>query len=64
MNEGTLVWRPVEAERLDATGFRLVGPMPEDEDWQFQPGSVVRCVTRTFLDGTQALVAQELIREA
>lgn len=42
LDEGTEVWRPVDAERLGATTYRLSErPKPEDETWSFQPGDIV-----------------------
>jgi len=42
LNEGTDVWRPVEAARLSETTFRLSeDPAPDDEEWTFQPGDIV-----------------------
>ena len=42
LDEGTDVWRPVPAERLGETTYRLaVAPTPEDETWIFQPGDIV-----------------------
>eukprot|EP01031_Cornospumella_fuschlensis_P008849 gene8849-10889_t len=39
LDEGTDVWRPVSAERLGETTYRLaVNPAAEDETWIFQPG--------------------------
>jgi hypothetical protein len=36
------VWRPVEAEELESGRYRILGPVPEDETWEFPPGSIVR----------------------
>ena len=56
-DEGIDVWRPVEAERISESVYRLAdSPVPEAEDWQFLPGSTVRCVLRELSDGA-ALVA-------
>ena len=42
LDEGTDVWRPVKAERLGETTYRIAdGPVPEDEAWSFQPGDIV-----------------------
>jgi hypothetical protein len=42
LDEGTDVWRPVEAERLGETTYRLAyDPVPVDERWTFQPGDIV-----------------------
>jgi hypothetical protein len=57
-DEGTAVWRPVMAEPLGSSLFRLVGPVPEDEVWEFPPGTIVRCEVRNFNSGA-ALIAVE-----
>lgn len=42
LDEGTDVWRPVQAFRLGETTYRIADePIPEDEAWVFQPGDVV-----------------------
>jgi len=42
LDEGTDVWRPVEAQRVGSTTYRLSDtPAPEDEVWSFQPGDIV-----------------------
>jgi len=50
LNEGTDVWRPVE---LSETGGVLivVGKEPDDEEWQFKPGSIVRLDRQQHSDG-------------
>jgi hypothetical protein len=40
LDEGTDVWRPVEADQ-DGDLFKLIGPMPDDEHWEFIPGTIV-----------------------
>jgi hypothetical protein len=57
VGEAVDVWRPVAAEHVTGDAYRLCGPVPEDEVWEFQPGEVVRCEERSFDDGTQGLVA-------
>lgn len=57
LDEGTDVWRPVLAERVAPGLFRLNGPIPEGELWQFQPGEVVRCENRRFSTADDELVA-------
>lgn len=59
--EGTEVWRPVYATVVSGTVFRLLGPVPLGEYWQFSPGSCVRCEQRVFSGGEQGLVAVEAI---
>lgn len=63
LNEGINVWRPVKAEMIGPDLFRLLGPMPESELWQFPPNTVVRCVEREFSDGTRAITAVEIYKE-
>jgi hypothetical protein len=42
LDEGTDVWRPVEAERLGETTYRLTDvPIPDEERRSFQPGDIV-----------------------
>lgn len=43
LEEGTEVWRPVEAEPLESGLYLVMGPVPDDEIWRFPPGTVVRC---------------------
>jgi hypothetical protein len=57
LNEGTDVWRPVEAT-LQAPGtYRVQGEMDEEEEWAFPPGSLVHCEWKTFSDGERRLTA-------
>jgi len=62
-NEGTDVWRPVDAIRLGEGLFKIPGDtrLPDYEDWEFQPGSVVRCVARKLSGGVRltAIEAEE-----
>ena len=48
-DEGVQVWRPVEAEPV-GDGFRIVSECPDDEQWEFQPGDVVRCEMRVLTE--------------
>ena len=59
LDEGVEVWRPVQAESLGENRFRICENTPEDEVWEFGSGEVVRCVRRTFQDGTVGLVPIE-----
>jgi hypothetical protein len=61
LDEGIDVWRPVKAKR-DLTGntyLILEEEMPEDENWEFPPGSRVK-VKQRVLDNRLVLVADEL----
>ena len=61
LDEGTDVWRPVLAARRADDLFEIISTNddPEDEKWQFPPGSLVKCEHRT-LSGGRRLVAVEL----
>ena len=59
LDEGTDVWRPVEAEP-EGPFYRIVGSVPEAETWAFDPGSLVRCEPREFADGS-GLIAVEAV---
>lgn len=58
LNEGTDVWKPVAAERVSSTTFRIPSSaqIPEEEEWMFIPGDVVCCEIRK-LSGGECLVA-------
>jgi hypothetical protein len=55
--EAVEVWRPVQVERADSETWRVLGPVPEGEVWEFQPGDCVRLERRAFADGEVGLVA-------
>ena len=59
LEEGTDVWRPTEAQPMDKDLFRLL-PTADyrlcDEQWEFPPGSIVRCEKRV-LSGDEVCVA-------
>lgn len=60
MDEAVDVWRPVDASLEGDNMYRLADtPMPTEEVWEFQPGSVVRCERRD-LDGEMSMVAVTL----
>ena len=64
LNEGTIVYRPAPAVFLESNIVKLVlhdEYDPDDEEWEFKPGSVVRVENRT-LSGGPVLVAVELIQ--
>ena len=66
LDEGTDVWRPVQARSLGHGRFRIVSENrnPEDEKWQFTSGDVVRCEMEDLMDGTASaanLVAVEKV---
>jgi len=62
-NEGVDCWRPVEATPLKGDIYEIVdaNPFPEEEQWQFSSGDVVRCKEHRFSDGSTGLVAYEKV---
>jgi hypothetical protein len=59
LNEGVEVYRPVVASRVSTTTYILGGADlcdPEDEEWEFPPGSLVN-VQERILNGDVVLVA-------
>jgi len=60
LNEGTTVSRPVRAEQLSDGSFRILGPIPADEEWAFAPGDRVVVKPHLFSDGATGLVADRL----
>jgi hypothetical protein len=64
LNEGTTVVRPAKAVKLGQDIYRILPTSdydPNDEEWQFPPGSVVECVLETR-DGREILVARKSAR--
>jgi hypothetical protein len=69
MNENVTVWAPVQAENLGGNRFRVLGPMPDADEWAFGPGSIVNArVTRfsgcSLSNGPTTLVRPRLTHEA
>lgn len=65
MGEGTTVFRPTKAVCLGQAVVRLLASAnydPDDEDWEFKPGSVVRTEQR-ILDGANANVVVALAEQ-
>lgn len=65
LNEGTDVLRPTTGTFVEPDVVRVEAPDdydPEVEEWQFPPGSEVRCVAE-FRGGVQILVARSRVRE-
>jgi len=53
LDEGTDVWRPVDAVHVEGSKYRIVGVNvdPDDEQWQFKTDQVVLCESRELSDG-------------
>jgi hypothetical protein len=57
LEEGTEVYRPVSAERLSSKIFVLSSQKaPEDEVWEYAPGTKVRVATRILSQGPVPVV--------
>jgi hypothetical protein len=53
LDEGVDCWRPVAAEHIRDDVYRIVGeaPDPQDENWEFVPGQLVRCRWQELVEG-------------
>jgi hypothetical protein len=54
LDEGTDCWRPTQAELMSEGVFRLLPTTnydPDDELWEFPPGTLVRCQTMQLSNG-------------
>ena len=54
LDEGLNVWRPAPAARLADGTYVLLHPDdydPQDEAWEFPPGTIVECERRHTSDG-------------
>jgi hypothetical protein len=51
LDEGTDVWRPVQARRLNGQNVLLLGKPEAGEIWEFPSGAAVVCERREFDDG-------------
>ena len=61
LGEGTVVWRSAQANHVQGSVYELLGAIPEDEQWQFNPGQLVECEEQVFSGGKPGLVARRLI---
>ncbi len=72
LNEGVAVWRPTLGEHVRDSVYRVLPTQDYDletEDWEFPPGSIVRCEKRSLTTGTceqqgEVLVAVESMDHA
>jgi len=53
LHEGVDVWRPVQAERVSDSTYRILNQHYDRsiESWQFEPGDVVLCEMVESSDG-------------
>jgi hypothetical protein len=64
LEEGTDTWRPTQAIPLENNLYKLLPTPdynPEDEVWQFLPGTIVRCVEKRNDKLQKILVATEKV---
>jgi len=62
VGEGTLVWRAVSAERRADGTWVILGSVPEYEEWEFVPGTAVRCEEKLLSGDELGLVAIEAVQ--
>lgn len=65
LNEGTKVYRPAPAFSVGPNVVIILLPDtydPEDEEWEFKPGTTVRTRPQTFSDGEVWPVAVAKVR--
>ena len=63
--EETDVWRPAEAEALGDGRYRVLRPHdydPEDEVWEFVPGTTVHCALRRMSDGDFMVASKRIFQ--
>ncbi len=60
LNEGTLFYRPVEADKNPDGSYTLSLSQPESEEWEFPPGSTVECEWRQQREDNLLLAIREL----
>ena len=56
VKEGPDTWRPVEVTPLEGAAYRVEGPMPDGEIWQFAPGSLIQIKWKNCEDGERRLI--------
>jgi hypothetical protein len=66
LDEGVDVWRPTEGEMVAEMVFKVLPTEnydPEDEHWEFPPGTIVRCEKQIKWDrgANEVLVAVEKV---
>ncbi|MCI0348645.1 MAG: hypothetical protein L0Z53_04400 [Acidobacteriales bacterium] len=60
LDEGVDCWRPVQADKVGENLYRIRGPVPEGERWEFQPDDVVRAVIRKLSDGPTLVAIEKM----
>ncbi len=58
LDEGTDCWRPTQGELVEEGIYRLLPTTnynPDDESWEFLPGTLVRCQTLMLSEGDKVV---------
>tara|TARA_B100000676_G_scaffold301188_1_gene347997 strand:- start:1002 stop:1220 length:219 start_codon:yes stop_codon:yes gene_type:complete len=55
-------WRAVDAIHVGGMRYRIIGTMPEGEEWAFIPGDEVECESSEQEKGKIVLTAKRLVR--
>ena len=58
-NEGTDVWRPVEAEAVGTNPYRILSHPTDDEFWPVSRNEIVECEIRMLSGGEHLVVKKE-----
>jgi len=62
VGEGLNVLRTVRAENLGRDYYRIADVMPENEQWEFTPGQVVKCRKKALSNGKHMVAYEEAPR--
>lgn len=58
LNEGTDVWRPVDAELIEENIYKILSKNTDSsEEWQFSTNDIVECEDKIFQNGDKGLIA-------
>jgi hypothetical protein len=63
LNEGVVVWRPTTGFLVEPNVVRINATSdydPNSEEWEFIPGSTVRCA-KVVRDGREIMVARQRV---
>ncbi len=62
LNEGTDVWRPVDAIHIKGNIYQIKSEsiIPETETWQFLPGDIVRCEEKRLSKGNSIVAVEKV----
>lgn len=61
LNPSTEQWRIAQGIPVGDGLYELLGPVPESERWEFQPGQVVECEEVVLFFGDYGLLARRAL---